>query len=476
MSWIRTTVQTVHLFVLLMICGLGFYNLSAQSEHSPVAPGQKNDNVGALTIVQTEENEEDGVVSVENAEEEIAIENPEPFIPTNEWQTVKPGQAIPRGLHVRLNIQTGEREARLLQDEKKTDQNKPANNIDEGMTEVGDQKYTLDELKQVVKAMKPEKVHPADMEKLRKENNFRSYEELKSDFESLNAAIKTDFQIITELVHQFHKVSAAEGDISDLLTQLEYHLHQIDNAMLFCDLGAMPVLLRCLNNTQEQVRSEAALTLGSALQSNPKVQVAAIENGAMHELLRVLAIDSSMTVRKRSMYALSTMIRHFPFAQKKFLEQGGLSVLAKIFDNKLAHSLQVRAVTLLADLVKEKSLHTEHSNLDDATHKERLRQYQEVGLQEAMVETGWCRLILSLLTLPDHDSREKVMVAMETVLPVCRHDFQEALPALKSLQEEYRQLEREERADGDGDGVYFQGLLSMAGKLSERLTVTRDEL
>ena len=33
---------------------------------------------------------------------------------TNEWKKVKPNQAIPPGLHVRINIQTGEREAKLL--------------------------------------------------------------------------------------------------------------------------------------------------------------------------------------------------------------------------------------------------------------------------------------------------------------------------------------------------------------------------
>ena len=88
--------------------------------------------------------------------------------------------------------------------------------------------------------------------------------------------------------------------------------------------------------------------------SNPKVQVLAVENGAMHDVLRLLAIDTSMTVRKRAMYALSTMIRHFPFAQKRFLELGGLSVLGKMFEDKSAENLQVRAVTLLADLIKEK--------------------------------------------------------------------------------------------------------------------------
>ena len=34
---------------------------------------------------------------------------PKLFVPTNEWQTIKPGQDIPPGLHVRLNIDTLEK-------------------------------------------------------------------------------------------------------------------------------------------------------------------------------------------------------------------------------------------------------------------------------------------------------------------------------------------------------------------------------
>lgn len=479
MSPIRTTVQTAYLVVLLLVCGLGFYNFSVRSEQSSPTPEKKNE-IGAVTVISTDEIENegaDGEVAVEDAVEEIAIENPEVFIPTNEWQKVKPGQAIPRGLHVRMNIQTGEREARLLQDEDGTERETLDNGrLEQGTTQIGDQKYTLDELKEAVKSMKPEKVQPIEMEELQKQKNFRSYEELKDDFEAMNAAFKTDAEIVTELVEQFHRVSSTGEDVVDLLTQLEYHLHQFDNAMLFCDLGAMPVLLRCLNNSMENVRSEAALTLGSALQSNPKVQIAALENGAMNEVLRLLAMDSSMVVRKRAIYALSTMIRQFPYAQKHFLQLGGLSVLAKLFENKSAHTLQVRAITLLADLVKEKSLHTEHSNLEDSTQKERVRQYQEVGLQEAMVETGWCRLFPALLHLPDHDSREKVMVAMDTVLPVCRQDFRAAGPTLGALQEEYRPLAAREKEEEEGDGEgYFHGLLTMAERLSARLAA-KDEL
>lgn len=50
-----------------------------------------------------------------NREGEFIGYGPDTFVPTNEWQVVKPGQAVPKGIHVRLNIQTGERTGKLLE-------------------------------------------------------------------------------------------------------------------------------------------------------------------------------------------------------------------------------------------------------------------------------------------------------------------------------------------------------------------------
>ena len=36
------------------------------------------------------------------------------FVATSSWQEVRPGQRVPGGLHVRLNLETGKKEARLL--------------------------------------------------------------------------------------------------------------------------------------------------------------------------------------------------------------------------------------------------------------------------------------------------------------------------------------------------------------------------
>ena len=39
------------------------------------------------------------------------------FKATEEWQEIKEGQTVPSGLHYRINLQTGKKEAKLLDEE-----------------------------------------------------------------------------------------------------------------------------------------------------------------------------------------------------------------------------------------------------------------------------------------------------------------------------------------------------------------------
>lgn len=49
------------------------------------------------------------------SEENVGHHNAPPdFIPTHEWQDILPNQAIPPGLYIRVNLQTGKKEAKLL--------------------------------------------------------------------------------------------------------------------------------------------------------------------------------------------------------------------------------------------------------------------------------------------------------------------------------------------------------------------------
>ena len=55
---------------------------------------------------------DDLIVELENEDSEIPLQNI--FEPTSEWKVIEENQAIPPGLHVRMNLQTGLKEAKIL--------------------------------------------------------------------------------------------------------------------------------------------------------------------------------------------------------------------------------------------------------------------------------------------------------------------------------------------------------------------------
>ena len=67
-----------------------------------------------LVLVETNDDVKDNNVKVTTNAEKIDEEDLEVFQPTSEWQAIRPGQGIPAGLHVRMNLETGEKEAKLM--------------------------------------------------------------------------------------------------------------------------------------------------------------------------------------------------------------------------------------------------------------------------------------------------------------------------------------------------------------------------
>ena len=58
-------------------------------------------------------------------------------------------------------------------------------------------------------------------------NKFRSYKELKQDFEALNMDIKTDGEIVTDLLDKLRDEDKGMPEKLPVLAELEYYLHQV---------------------------------------------------------------------------------------------------------------------------------------------------------------------------------------------------------------------------------------------------------
>ena len=53
-------------------------------------------------------------------------------------------------------------------------------------------------------------------------------------------------------------------------------------------------------------------------------------------------------------FALSSLLRHFPYVQLKFLEFGGVNILNDFMQKSPSYKLKVKILTLVDDLIQEK--------------------------------------------------------------------------------------------------------------------------
>ncbi|XP_059030682.1 nucleotide exchange factor SIL1 isoform X4 [Mustela lutreola] len=408
------------------------------------------------------------------AEEELDSEVLEVFYPTHEWQALRPGQAVPAGSHVRLNLQTGAREVKLQEEDKFRSNLK---GLKKGRRlDINTNTYTSQDLKSAlakfkegaeVESSKEDKARQAKVKRL-----FRPIEELKKDFEELNVIIETDMQIMVRLINKFNSSSSSLEEKIAALFDLEYYVHQMDNAQDLLSFGGLQVVINGLNSTEPLVKEYAAFVLGAAFSSNPKVQVEAIEGGALQKLLVILATEQPLPAKKKVLFALCSLLRHFPYAQQQFLKLGGLQVLRSLVQAKGTEMLAVRVVTLLYDLVTEKQKFAEEeAELTQETSPEKLQQYRQVPLLPGLREQGWCEIIAHLLALPEHDAREKVLQTLGALLATCRDRYYQDPQlnrTLVSLQAEYQALAALELQDGE-DESYFRELLGSINSLLKEL-------
>lgn len=359
------------------------------------------------------------------------------FQASNEWKEVKPGEAIPAGLHVRMNLATGHTEAKLMDEEESKDaqqSQKPASE---------DSRLLLEQAKDGPSIMLSEKKDlPWNMD------------DLKKKMSSLKLEAKSESEILYNLLENYR--NATEAGKEALLKDMEFLVHQYDRAVDFVTMGGLLAIAPDLNSTSDTVRELVANTLGSALQGNPKVQRAVLGQGLLPQLLRLIVLDSSARVRLRCLFALSCLVRQLPEAQEALLQHGGLTVLAGLFTaSDSSTKLQLKAVTLLHDLVVEQRLRHESG------------QPSNTKLMQSIQLHGFCSLVPRLLHISDVDVQEKVVQAMTALGEMCLEEFQKHVPTLQILLSNYQRQAHQENLSEDADQAadYYEGLLHSVSQL-----------
>ncbi|CAH8613504.1 unnamed protein product [Heterobilharzia americana] len=416
------------------------------------------------------------------------VRNSSVFIPTHEWNEVQPGQAIPPGLHVRLNLQTGHTEARLMEArlndtlEIADDRNKS------GLVLLG---YTEKDSVPEVESQ------PASLS--------RTYHELKKDFQKIRMDFKTDAEIIEKIILEIEQGNPTNERLVLLLEDLSYFLHQFDNARIFASSKRFPLLIQLLHHADYKVGKKALKAIGSAIQGNSEVKVAALRDGVLEQLHYVLKtalaeqnFSKAIEVLLGGVLTLGALLRDFPSAQKQFFvtldfSPSGFELFAQLAslglpkDQANARELRVRIITLLTDLYAER-LSAENSFKENPTNtkKDFWNIYAGIPFEEGFLSSGFCETLrYSLLgdiqrgvkeedtiVLINHDVREKIITACLTFANLCdwtsieSAEKEHILSQLRSLMREYEFRSKEEVIDGDS---YFTDMLKKVQKLKGML-------
>uniref|UniRef100_H3CLH9 Nucleotide exchange factor SIL1 n=1 Tax=Tetraodon nigroviridis TaxID=99883 RepID=H3CLH9_TETNG len=419
----------------------------------------------------------DGAEAGGDEQEEAYVDEPEEDLEvvqtSHVWQTLKPGQAVPAGSHVRLNLQTGQREVRMGEEQLKyRPQGHRSGCRVNGEKEQTRSSFSPDELKQAMKKIKEDmNVINEDIEEGDTVSaKFRSLEELKEDMSQLDLLVETDFQIMPQSYHSFF---CAHSLLFEKQQIIRDNLLNVDNGQTLCSMGGFQLILQVLNSSDVKLQESAASVLGSALASNPVVQVRAMESGALQTLLTLLATSRSQQVKKKVLFALASLLRHFPYAQRHFLTHGGFQVLSELFRADEGGVLRTRVVTMLYDMISEKELisQAEQNVLRDPSHDERVRQYAEVSLREELLEKGWCALVPRQLESSEHDHREKTLRALLAMAPVCLDQYRtdgSLLDSLLSLRNHYHPMAQTERKMGEEYG-YFSEIVELIDALEVQI-------
>lgn len=284
------------------------------------------------------------------------------------------GQKVPAGLHYRINLQTGSKEAKLLDPEdSKTSMVHIEENKDdetaqqEDKNDVGLEQDAKRRLEEALKNIPNEKYDDVSEDKLREiRNKFRNYQELKKDLKEIKLEMHTENEVVKQLVDRFLTITGHDDDASNadkltLLDELEYLSHSIDNSQYFVSIsGLEKIIIPSLNQSNEAIVVQSLKTLGNLLQNNAQTKAYAIEKTNIgNYLINILSKSiNNHNQLSPALFAFGSLARNNRKLPNEMFEKGTTVLLNDIIasEKSISLSLKTKALVLMDDLISSDEL------------------------------------------------------------------------------------------------------------------------
>lgn len=260
---------------------------------------------------------------------------PKVFVATDEFQIIHDDQELPSGLHVRLNLETGKKEAKI--------------NIVDAADDTNNAVVVIqndnDSESAVIDTPKPIPRVPVSLDGAIKPPISASAGEALAFSDSL------------EILSSYKSHSTSE--LSHALLSLEDLVHEIYwGLQIAAPKYVSPLLALVSSSPEATIRSNAALVIGSALSNNPKALSSATSDHSVRlirSLLSSLDKETDNNARARILYALNQAIKS-PATRTDFLTAEGLPTLHRLFKNGDAEFMGKAAIVIEDNFLNEDML------------------------------------------------------------------------------------------------------------------------
>lgn len=257
---------------------------------------------------------------------------PKVFVATDEFQIIHDDQELPSGLHVRLNFETGKKEAKINVVGATDDTNNAVIVI---QNDDNSESVVTDTLKPIPRV-------PLSPDGAIKPPISASAGEALAFSDSL--------EILSS--HKSHSTS----ELSHALLSLEELVHEIYwGLQISAPKYVSPLLTLVSGSPEATIRSNAALVLGSALSNNPKALSSATSDNSVRlirSLLSSLDKETDNNARARILYALNQAIKS-PTTRTDFLTAEGLPTLHRLFKHGDAEFMGRAAIVIEDNFLNE---------------------------------------------------------------------------------------------------------------------------
>jgi len=315
------------------------------------------------------------------------------FEPTDEFKEILEGQEVPSGLHYRINLETGRREAKKVDPSDST-------SYDTVQVEAGhkeDINYRGGDI--VVVPDEPVVPPPPSL----KPNHH------------LTPDVWFDFKTSLSKIHE-------STNVTNALNSLEEASHEVEFGLKIINTKTLERLLFFITDKSQdhQVRALSAIIIGNSLQNNPHACATAGEitksDGTklnlLATLLNVMSSDETSTKLKGNvMYAVARAVR-VPGGQRYIVTQNGLEILRNIYKKHSDPKLRRKVAAFVKDEFLDQDMIDdrlrEEASLESAFKINRHLGLDEVAQTNLKAEMAqWCTEFKSHLEQVKHDEDMK---------------------------------------------------------------------